>query len=133
VDFIRWRPPRELTGGNALFQGFAEHVLPWEPRIIGAGARDYFRIAVRRHPDADLWSWALEWNANLRLVGFFGDRAAAQQSADEIPVLDVKTVRSSPDGGFAFRADVPLADEEDCLFSVLDDHAPAVDHDAEVT
>ena len=40
--------------------------------------------------DAALWSYALEWNAALRVVGFFGDLVAAQTFVDGLPELEWK-------------------------------------------
>ena len=64
--------------GNAHFSAFTRAVKDWEPRFIGTGARGFFVVAIRRHPDAATWSWALEWNQNYRLIGFFGEHAPAQ-------------------------------------------------------
>ena len=108
---------RRADWGNSLMRGFADHVVGWEPRVLATAAEDFFRVAIRRHPGEDTWSWALEWNASLRLIGFFGERAPAQTIVDSLPHPVVVDVPTSPTSGFRYREEVPLAEEDDRLFS----------------
>ena len=66
--------------GNPLNLAFMKTVIQWEPRLFGCTAGGFHKIAIRRHPDEDCWSWALEWNRNYRLVGLFGDERAARET-----------------------------------------------------
>lgn len=109
--------------GNAVHRSFMSMVHGWEPRLIASTASHHFAVAIRRHPSAPCWSWALEWNRSLRLVGFFGDRAASEQISLSLPPLEMHTVHKSTDSIFRLRADVPLNENEDNMFSVPEDES----------
>jgi len=102
--------------GNAVHRGFMEAVVGWEPRVLAIGADGFFKVIIRRHPSAECWSWALERNQNLRTVGFFGDRTAAEAVVAGFPKLDLKTVAQGPDRFVRYRLETPLPEEEDKLF-----------------
>ena len=121
---------RRADWGNALMRGFADYVVRWEPRVLATAAEDFFRVAIRRHPEEETWSWALEWNAGLRLIGFFGERAPAQAIVDALPHPVVVDLPTSPTSGFRYREEVPLAEEDDRLFSQqVEPTPPDVDSD----
>ncbi len=84
--------------------------------MLGIGADGFFKIAIRRHPTAECWSWALEWNKNYRIIGFFGDRAAAEKIAHGLPRLKVKSIAEGPDSFVRYHLETVLLDEEDRLF-----------------
>ncbi len=88
----------------------------WEPRMLAVGADTFFKIVIRKHPTADCWSWALEWNRQYRIVGFCGDRAAAEQIARRFPQLDAQTIVQGPREYIRYRLETPLADADDLLF-----------------
>lgn len=108
---------RRADWGNVLMRGFADHVASWEPRVLATAAEDYFRVAIRRHPEAETWSWALEWNSSFRLIGFFGAREPAQAVVDGLPHPEVVDIPSSPTSGFRYRVEVSLPDDDDQLFA----------------
>jgi hypothetical protein len=91
-------------------------VVGWEPRLLVNTADDHFAAAIRKHPDAACWSWAVEWNKSYRLVGFFGELAPAKQLADSFPCLHVTSVAEEGDNWFGFRTEVPLSKKDDMLF-----------------
>lgn len=99
--------------GNQTLRGFADFVKAWPPRVIGTGANGFFRIAIRREPsEALLWSFALEWNASHRVVGFFGEGERVQKHLDDLPQLEWKrrdAIRRS-------RDEIPLNLSDDMLF-----------------
>lgn len=49
----------------------------WDHRLVLNTASGYFRAVIRRHPSAQCWAWALEWNESYRLAGLFGGQTAA--------------------------------------------------------
>ena len=112
--------------GNPLHLGFMRSVLRWDPRVVATGAGGYFKVVIRRHPDAACWSWALEWNANYRLLGFFGDEIACQAAARQLPPLVTGTTARGPQGHSSLRREEPLAEEDDVLF-VTTDHTETHD------
>lgn len=107
---------RRADYGNPTMTDFANAVLNWEPRLIGHTAEGYFRVCIRKHPEADCWSWALEWNGSTRLVGFFGDKGAAQAVVDGLRKLEMHHLDLSDGRHIRFRTEVPLAPENDRLF-----------------
>jgi hypothetical protein len=94
-----------------------EAVVDWEPRLLlTKGANGFFKVAIRRHPNAVCWSWALEWNQNYRVVGFFGEKGATEQLAKTFPALETVKLAQSGSDWVAYRKDVRLAEEDDKLF-----------------
>jgi len=102
--------------GNPLIRGFADTVSSWEPRIIATTADGFFRVAIRRHPVAGCFSWALEWNQNYRIVGFFGDHRVAQDIVNALPALEAQTIAQSSGDLVRIRHNVALKEEVDKLF-----------------
>lgn len=104
--------------GNEVQRGFADLTNAWPMRVEGTGAAGFFRIAIRRDPaGAELWSFALEWNRALRIVGFLGDRDAAQAYVDLIPPLTWWRLNSTE----RMRPEIPLDLDEDRLFAPVRD------------
>jgi ribosomal protein L32 len=104
-----------LDWGNPTMRGFMDAVASWEPRILAVGAGGFFKIALRKHPTANCWSWALEWNQNLRAVGFCGDDATVRAETAALPKPQMLSLSEGPDS-VRFRWDIPIADEADKLF-----------------
>jgi len=107
--------------GNPTLLAFADAIANWHPRLIVASAQGYYRALIRRHPAANCWAWALEWNRNYRVAGFFGDREAAQQLVNTFPKVELATLHETATGFVRIRHDVPLRDEDDKLFNVPGD------------
>ena len=102
--------------GNAVQRTFMEQVVSWHGRVVGRAAGGFFKVAIRRHARLLCWSWALEWNHNLRVVGYMGEPAAINECASALPALRTHTLGQFPLGTLTFREDVPLADNDDKLF-----------------
>lgn len=102
--------------GNALHRSFMSAVVAWEPRWVGNTAEGYFKSMIRRHPNAECWSWALEWNNNYRVVGFFGDKDAAQELVDGFEKPMMSSSKTKDGGAIHFRSDISLDENEDLLF-----------------
>ncbi|MGH6939585.1 hypothetical protein, partial [Hypericibacter sp.] len=95
---------------------FMKAVVGWEPRVLAIGADSFFKIIIRRHPSAVCWSWALEWNRQFRVIGFFGARDTAETIVKDFPVLKTETVANGPDEIIKYRTETALADDDDLLF-----------------
>lgn len=108
--------PRSDWGNNVL-RAFADAVMSWEPRVLGATADGFFKIALRKHPIADTWSWALEWNARYRLVGLAGNEDAAEDIISRLPRLLMKTIKNDAGNFMRFRLETPLDEKDDTIFS----------------
>lgn len=102
--------------GNELQKSFMNAVKNWEPCWIGNTADGYFKSIIRRHPDAECWSWAVEWNKNYRVVGFFGSRISAQEVVDGFLIPQLASIKTSDNSYIHHRLDVKLAEEDDVLF-----------------
>lgn len=102
--------------GNPAMRGFMDAVVAWEPRVLAIGADGFFKIAIRRHPAAECWSWALEWNKKHRIIGFFGDRAAAEEIVGGFPGLELQSIAEGPDSFVRYHQETALPDEKDRLF-----------------
>lgn len=100
-----WGHPRHVW--------FMKKVNHWEQRIAGYFADGYFKFVIRRNTELEVWAWALEWNRNFRVVGFFGN-----QNGIEEMTADAPDVVMQHHGGMRFRLEVPLTEADDCLFPV---------------
>ncbi len=108
---------QKLDWGNDIHVAFMKAVVKWEPRWIGNSADGFFKSAIRRHPNSACWSWALEWNKNYRIVGFFGDLEAARNIAGTFPRLKTQIVSQGTDHHLSFRAEKRLNKDDDLMFS----------------
>ena len=103
--------------GNSMLTGFAQEVVNWRPRILATNADGFYKIALKRHPQAECWSWALQWNHALRLVGFLGDEDFVNQTTRKLPKSDMKVISSTSSATLRYRTEIPLPDDyEDILF-----------------
>jgi hypothetical protein len=104
--------------GNEVHLAFMRKVITWEHRLLGQAAGGNFKVAIRRLTDVRCWSWALEWNQRMRIVGLLGEPTAIASVEQELPVLAFQPVGKAPDGGtLSRRWEKALADEEDVMFA----------------
>ena len=105
--------------GNPVILVFANAVVDWEPRVFASAADGFYKIAIRKHPYSTCWSWALEWNHALRVVGFFGDGQEVQLIASRFPELEwlTTTMSQKPHPTVRYRRESPLPEHRiDKLF-----------------
>ena len=91
-------------------------VVGWEPRVLGDCASGYFRIAIRKHPEAACWSWAMEWNKNIRLAGYIGNESEVDELVGTLPRLGATVIERRDDGHTAFRTEQGLVEADDHMF-----------------
>jgi hypothetical protein len=109
---------RRHDWGNPRMVAFANQVLHWPPLIHGASAEGYFKFSLRQHPgDADVASWAFEWNQNFRVVGFIGELQTIESLRDALPWPEVKLIEDGPRHRTGMRRNIPLAESDDLLFT----------------
>ena len=106
--------------GNEVHLAFMNVVLTWEPRVFAGSAEGYFKVVIRKHPTETLWSWAIEWNKSLRVVGLMGEKAAALGVADALPALMAHTIMESPTSLIRYRTEKLIAKDDDVLFQWQD-------------
>ena len=92
-------------------------VSDWQPGLLGHIAHQHYYVAIRRHPSNDVWSWALEWNHEVRAIGFCGNEALVDKLVAKMPDVPTYVMGRTPRGEIRSRFNVPLADTDDCLFS----------------
>ncbi|OJT96428.1 MAG: hypothetical protein BGN83_16250 [Rhizobium sp. 63-7] len=100
-------------------RGFMQATHGWEGRLDAVTADGFFKVMTRRHPSAECWAWALEWNHSMRLIGFFGERAPAQDIVNGFPPMGWKTVHASSTRTSRSRLEVLLGENDDTLFRRL--------------
>ncbi len=106
--------------GNPIHRWFMDAVLNWHQRVCVSTAYDFFKIAIRKHPEAACWSWALEWNRVYRLFGFFGEQTMARATAESMPPIEAEPiVGRGSDEQLLIRADTALDEKDDSMFLVM--------------
>lgn len=103
--------------GNVTQRAFARQIRDWDYRLIVATANGYFRALIRRHPSAELWAWALDWNESYRVMGYFGNLESATEAAGKLPSEQMQTVFQSEESLFRFHMETPIAEGDDILFN----------------
>lgn len=104
--------------GNPVQKWFMLKVAPWPLRLGVVTAQGFFKAAIRRHPEAALWSCAIEWNEGMRVVSLMGDEATARDAAVDMPPLfgvDDPAIRLE-NRVIRMRSEVPILEREDILF-----------------
>lgn len=102
--------------GNDRHTTFMRSVSAWEHRLWLDAANGFFKAMIRRHPTEQCWAWALEWNTNYRIVGFFGDPKINDQLEAALPVLEVSTIGRTNNGELRSRLERALVSSDDTLF-----------------
>lgn len=76
-------------------------------------ADGFFRASLRPGPDGEPWFWALEWNQNLRVVGWIGDPETPPEPFNDLPTVAWHQL----DANNRVRHEIPLPDDaEDLMF-----------------
>lgn len=102
--------------GNVTMRAFMAETLTWDLRLHLVTADGFFKATTRRHPEANLWSWALEWNYSTRLTGFVGDRSLAETIVRKWPPEVRKVIFDRPGTSLHYSSEIALREEEDTLF-----------------
>jgi hypothetical protein len=107
---------RREDWGNPRLQWIDTVSEHWEYRLHAITAEGFYKLWIRRRlGEPAVWSWAVEWNQNYRLAGFFGDADELRDILKNLPALDMKTICEGPDQWLRMRTEIPLA-EGDTLF-----------------
>ena len=83
--------------------------------MLAIAAGEFFKVAIRRHPQCGLLVLGVEWNQSVRVVGLMGDRADMEAHAALLsyPSASATTYAGSQ---FRIRADQALDERSDTLF-----------------
>ena len=108
---------RRSDWGNGVMLGFMEAQRSWRRRILAVGADRFFKLSIRRQPgNADIWAWAVEWNQNFRVAGYFGEENLVRAAVRALPPLTVQTFAEGNGNWVLSRRDVELPEDQDRLF-----------------
>lgn len=110
---VRWE-----DWGNPVMRGFMREIESWNHRLHAVTADGFFKVMTRRHPSADCWAWAVEWNRSHRLIGFFGEREPAQEVVNRCPPSNLVTVFERPDQSLRYSREIALPEADDTLFKI---------------
>lgn len=103
--------------GNDQMLGVQDLINSWRHRFCHISAGGYFKIVISRQPDElPVWCWALEWNRNHRLFGFFGELETATVYAKALPRIKAKAIPKPTGGQWIYWEEVPLPETNDRLF-----------------
>lgn len=116
-DFGYYPEARRSDWGRKSLRGFTELVANWEPRLLKYGVDDFFNVVMRKHPDFECWSWALEWNQSFRVMGFFGDKTVWSGLDGQIPIDDFHESHLTDGSQLMSRFEEPRDSENDKLFA----------------
>lgn len=123
VLMVRWE-----DWGNSVMRSIMKETADWDCRLHAVTADGFFKVMTRRHPSADCWVWAIEWNCSHRLIGFFGERELAEQIVKACPPRQRFTVFEKSGQSLHYCPEIPLPEAEDTLFKIppeLDNTEPA--------
>jgi hypothetical protein len=108
---------RQEDWGNARLLWIDSVSKDWEYRLHAIAAEGFYKVWIRRRlSEPAVWAWAIEWNRNFRLAGFFGDTESIAALLEDLPNLGIHTVHEGPDRWLRMRTEQPLADDDDVLF-----------------
>jgi hypothetical protein len=108
---------RKENWGDLRMHWFEETTRTWDPKWFAATADGFHRSWIKRpEDDRPFWAWALEWNRNYRIIGFFGEREHADALRPTMPRPQLEQVSRTEQGWIGYRRDVPLTEVEDRLF-----------------
>lgn len=100
--------------GNVISRHFAELTQHWDKTFWGEFADGYYRVVIRKEPrELKVHSFALEWNKNLRIKGFLGEREDVRRYEVGYPEHAWKYAGPKQ----RFRLEIPVAEEDDILFN----------------
>lgn len=107
--------------GNPTALEFQKRTAIWDLWFCGVAAHGFFKAMVRKLPGPEpVWGWALEWNENYRLVGFFGDDSQVREQLGSLPQLSWQASAVNDAGRVNSRVETALHADHDHLFVVGD-------------
>lgn len=103
--------------GYPVAQHFYNTIKEWKLRLtLSNAANGFFQDFIKRHPqDEFVWAWALEWNKNYRLIGFFGQEDLCCKQEAALPDLVWKTIVKTSRYRERMRTEVRLNPEDESL------------------
>ncbi|WOD18977.1 HNH endonuclease [Paraburkholderia kirstenboschensis] len=111
---------RRSDWGAPHLRWFKDIVRNWDVCVHAIGADKFFKLLVYRHPEkAAVWSWALEWNQSIRVIGFAGDEKMIASLVASAPNKQMHLLHETEKERFAYKVNSPLAQIVDDLFTIV--------------
>lgn len=105
--------------GNAHITSFSKETAKWVVKFGGAPTSNgYFQALIKQNGQQPLWCWAIEWNKQYRLYGFFGDEALIREVGETLAKNTMSPAVKDGDTTYRYRIEVPLQEGEDHFFAV---------------
>jgi hypothetical protein len=121
-NFVMLPEAKRCNWGDLKHIAFMQTVVSWEPRFLAYDHNENFNIVLRKHPNADCWAWALEWNQNFRVIGFCGDAEASNKIYADFPQYEFQQSRLTNGEVIATKPDRILQVSDDLLFVWRDEN-----------
>jgi hypothetical protein len=106
--------------GNEVARAFMQQTAAWKTYLLAITAQDHFKIAIRKHPSHEMWSLAVEWNQNYRILAAAGTEEAVEAFVAGLPKLKADGLSELPENFLRVRAERGLNEDEDTLFQTDD-------------
>ncbi|TPI60831.1 HNH endonuclease [Mesorhizobium sp. B3-1-7] len=103
--------------GNDVARAFMARTRSWEPQLVFTTASGHFRLAIRKHPDKQMWSLATEWNENYRVMALCGEESDLREFMSGLPAMGGEVYRGADGSTLIARTEKQLATEDDDLFA----------------
>lgn len=109
---------RREDWGASRMRWFMDLTRDWDERVHAVAADGFYKLMIRKSPDALVWCWATEWNHTHRIAGLAGEEAAIQALIADLPAQPMKIARQNETERIRMRSEVSLPEEADDLFTV---------------
>ena len=88
-------------------------------------ADGFYRVWIKRKSvTSHVWAWAVEWNKNVRLVGFAWNESKIDPHFEAVPQLETTIHHQEGSRVTRGRTEVALKEEDDTLFNVFENAEP---------
>jgi hypothetical protein len=102
--------------GNSIQMSFMNAVNDWKLRWHGIAAECFYKSIIKKHPQEDCWSWAIEFNKGYRAIGFFGDEKVANCVYQKFKVAKLGSIMDSEENTVCYVQENSLDELMDIMF-----------------
>ena len=102
--------------GNDVVRAFMQVTRHWQTRVVAITASQFFKLGIRKHPNEKMWSLAVEWNENYRVIAVCGEEGSLRQFLSGLPKLRLDSLSETPDSFVRARTEQALKIKDDTLF-----------------
>ena len=121
---------RKADWGHPYFKWFEEVSAKGVVNYQVCTANGFYKMWIKEIHTRDMHAWAIEWNKNIRLIGFFGDNALIEKLAETMPEVPMRDFYRDGRIRRRMRLQVPM-EGPDTLFAMFQE--PATQNPSDVT